>query len=104
MEQSKAQIKNLMQGDKMKKKLIDVVDFDRTDKLNLPPLDKIKNKDKNGLVMNSPAVKEKKPKMDAVTKVDKMFDLGGVFSQPEVFGNFKKGHSGPPGHKDKANK
>ena len=91
-----------MHGEKIKKKLIEVVDLDHNEKLNLPPLEKIKNKEKSAQIINSPAVKDKKSKVEVVSKLEKMFDLGGMFGQEA--GGFKKGHSVLPGHKDKANK
>jgi hypothetical protein len=47
-------------------------------------------------------VKDKKSKVEVVSKLEKMFDLGGMFGQEA--GGFKKGHSVLPSHKDKANK
>ncbi len=48
---------------KINSKKIEVVDVDQKEKLNLPPLDKMKKKEKSAQVISSPpAAKEKKPK------------------------------------------
>ena len=48
---------------KINSKKIEVVDVDQKEKINLPPLDKIKKKEKITQVISTPpAAKEKKPK------------------------------------------
>ena len=70
---------------KINSKKFEVSDVDQNEKLILPPLDKIKKKEKSAQVITSPpAAKEKKPKQDAVTKMEKSENL---LTVPDVFVN-----------------